>query len=345
MNMKKLNIWHLMMLTILTLLTMIACGSEDDIDSDTSSLTSSNLTEDGYFDGILYYQITSNSPNEVAVNKVSKTAARVEIPAQINIEGKNYKCTSIGKKAFDGCRGQLSIKIGRYVESISANAFMSCSALEEISVDKSNAIYDSRENCNAIVDSQHNSIILGCKSTTFPSNVLYIGDYAFYGRKNFVSLVLPHNIYYIGYMAFSNCENLTSVSVVADCIGEYAFYNCSKLESVDLGIYLKLIGCQAFNECSNLKSVHCLKKRSAPHMGCQISFNEGKETQPPYPYSLLSHSDDNISYYIIYGYQSGMDVFDSSTYMHGTLYVLEGMTDEYRKTNDWWRFEKIVEEN
>ena len=93
--MKKLKIWHLMMLSIFALLTMVACGSEDDINSDISSLTSANLTEDGYFDGILYYQITSNSPNEVAVNKSSKTAAKVEIPAQVNIEGKNYKCTSV----------------------------------------------------------------------------------------------------------------------------------------------------------------------------------------------------------------------------------------------------------
>ena len=38
MVMKKLKIWHLMMLSIFALLTMVACGSEDDINSDIPQL-------------------------------------------------------------------------------------------------------------------------------------------------------------------------------------------------------------------------------------------------------------------------------------------------------------------
>lgn len=334
----------ILMLLVMITTMLVACGSDGEDDSgNTSSLTTANLTEDGYFDGMLYYQITSNSPNEVAISKTAKTAVKIEIPAEVNIEGKSYKCTSIGKKAFDGCRGLLSIKIGRNVEIINVNAFLSCVALEEISVDNGNSKYDSRENCNAIVDSRHNSIIIGCKNTTYPSSVFTIGDYAFHGRKGIIELNLPNSIYYIGKMAFSGCDDLKKISVLADCIDEYAFYGCSQLQTADLGIYMSLVGNCAFMGCDNLCTVSCLRKRHSPSIGCNLSFNEGERPQEQLLTNMIAHSDENFSYYITYEYQNNLEVFDYSTYMNGTLYIASGLSDDYKSDAIWGRFGKIVE--
>ena len=345
--MKTANKISLLMLASMIVALLLACGGDDNDDRDTAttpSLTAANLTEDGYFDGMLYYQITSNSPNEVSIAKAAKAAVKIEIPAQINIEGKTYKCTSITKKAFDDCKGLLSIKIGKNVVSINISAFYNCTALEEISVDKGNTSFDSRDNCNAIVDTRHNSIIVGCKSTTFPKDVFTIGSYAFYKRSGLVKLDLPANIYFIDKMAFYDCDDLVDVSIMASCVGEYAFSDCSKMKSINLGPYMMLIGENAFYRCDVLRTVRCLRTRGIPDYGYNISFNEGERPTENTYISMISFSDENFSCYITYEHKRSFDVFDSETYWYGTLYVSKGMAEEYQKENGWGQFGKIEEE-
>ena len=51
-------------------------------------------------------------------------------------------------------------------------------SIESIIVDSNNAVYDSRNNCNAIVESKANKLIAGCKNTVIPNNVEIIGTRA-----------------------------------------------------------------------------------------------------------------------------------------------------------------------
>ena len=87
--------------------------------------------------------------------------------------------TSIGLYAFDACAGLISITIPSSVTSIGNYAFRACSGLESITVDKSNTMYDSRENCNAIIDTKNDILMFGCKNTKIPDNIKIIGEYAF----------------------------------------------------------------------------------------------------------------------------------------------------------------------
>ena len=106
-----------------------------------------------------------------------------------------------------------SVSIPEGVTSIGYFAFSGCSNLTAITIDANNKVYDSRNNSNAIIETNSNTLILGCSATIIPEGVTSIGYFAFSGCSNLTSITIPEGVTSIGYGAFENCSSLTSITI------------------------------------------------------------------------------------------------------------------------------------
>jgi len=137
--------------------------------------------------------------------------------------------TSLGMAVFGYCTALTSIIIPGSVTSIGVEISGGCSVLTSIVVEKGNRIYDSRDNCNAIIETATNKLVAGCQNTTIPNEVTSIEDYAFEGCVGLTAIVIPEGVTDIGKSAFSGCTGLKSIICKAltppACGNNYAFRN------------------------------------------------------------------------------------------------------------------------
>ena len=165
--------------------------------------------------------------------------------------------TVIEYHAFSGCSSLTSISIPESVTEIGDWAFSRCSSLSSITVSKDNKVYDSREDCNAIIHTESNTLISGCKNTIIPPSVTEIGKKAFSHCSSLTSITIPPSVTEIGEDAFSRCSSLTSISIPPSVtkIGDRAVSWCSSLTSITIPPSVTEIGWSAFAGCSSLTSI------------------------------------------------------------------------------------------
>ena len=120
---------------------------------------------------------------------------------------------TIEARAFEDCTNLGSIDIPESVTKIGTGAFFSCSNLTSIAVNENNAVYDSRNNCNAIIGSKANNLLFGCKNTVIPETVTRINWGAFQACNGITRIVIPNSVREIENYAFVNCKEMNSIIV------------------------------------------------------------------------------------------------------------------------------------
>ena len=144
--------------------------------------------------------------------------------------------TSVGNYAFKDCK-LSSITIPASATSIGDNAFL-CHSLSSIVVEDGNTIYDSRNGCNALIETATNTLKIGCKNTIIPEDVTSIGNYAFQYCTSLTDITIPENITNIGNHAFEGCNNLVSITFPESItsIGTGAFERTAWFENLPDGL-------------------------------------------------------------------------------------------------------------
>ena len=142
--------------------------------------------------------------------------------------------TSIGDGTFYGCSSLTSVTIPNSVTSIGFFVLSFCSEMNSINVESGNTHYDSRNNCNAIIETSSNTLLAGCKTTEIPNSVTSIGHGAFEGCRSLISVTIPNGVTSLGVEAFYGCDSLRAVTIPnsVTSIGDMAFYYCSNLSSI-----------------------------------------------------------------------------------------------------------------
>ena len=233
-------------------------------------------------DGIASITVDGNNPNydsrdncnaiiETSTNKLITGCRNTVIPSSVTSIGSNAfsdctgltsivipnSVTSIGYEAFAGCTGLTVITIPSSITSIGNGIISGCDALASIIVDENNPNYDSRDNCNAIIETSTNKLVVGCRNTIIPSSVTSIGDHAFRGCTGLTSIVIPNSVTSMGGQAFSDCTGLTSLDIPnsVTTIGDYVFSGCTSLSTITLPNTLSSIVAYMFYGCSSLSSI------------------------------------------------------------------------------------------
>lgn len=273
-----------------------------------SGLTSMTIPDsvtsigEGIFNGcteLVYVSISKNVTN-IANRTFYGCSSLVEVAIHGNIKNIGqyafYGCihlaglvipnsvVSIGMSAFENCNGLKKIVIPSSVTNISLSAFKNCIGLEEVHVSDlaawctidfatldtnplsyAHSFYLNGELIKDLiipngVENIGNFAFGGCNeliSVVFPDSVKNIGSSAFYGCSGLTNVVIPDSVTNIGDSAFRDCGGLTNV-VISDNvknIGSLAFYNCSGLLSIELPDGLTTISNSMFAHCSKLTSV------------------------------------------------------------------------------------------
>ena len=182
----------------------------------------------------------------------------------------------IGDYAFNGCYTLSQITIPGSTAVIGANPFAACASLKSIQVSPENEYYANHEGvlfnkqdlmlvaypcAHGVSEEDVIDISLGDQlaDTEYevPSGIVHIGDGAFYGCTDLVTVTLPDTIVSIGEAAFFQCENLKTLDIPEKVseIGASAFSGCSSLSSINLPENMTVIKDNLFSYCTSLKKI------------------------------------------------------------------------------------------
>lgn len=267
---------------------------------------------------------------------------------------------SIGAYAFETC-GLTSIIIPQSVEELGSDVFYYC-PLASISVEAGNPVFDSRDNCNAVIETATNTLRIGCRKTVIPNSVTSIGVTAFSGRRGLVSMPIPDGVTTIGDYAFWSDEELTSVSIAKTVtnFGDAPYGGCANITSFTIDPenpnYDSRNNCNAIIETATNTLIQGFGTTIIPDgivtIARQAFRSQQNLTSINIPSSVTSIEAEAFLYcnnllkvvsHIKKPYSLSTLVFDGDNMKEATLYVPYGTKKAYTSTPGWSNFNRIIE--
>ena len=328
------------------------------------------VTEIG--DGAFAYQ---SRPSAALPNTVKKIGSQAFFNSQISNISLGDSVVSIGSQAFASSKIR-ELHIPKTTTKIGREAIILCDNLESIQIDPDNPIYDSRDNCNALIETSTNRLLLGCKKSTIPPTVQSIADSAFFfcnisnieipqslasiGNAAFMGSKLTSlelsgsSLHHMGLFAFAGSE-LKSVHISTtslDSISAGAFALCSDLEEVILSSNIRKIGFEAFAHCAKLQHITIpnsvdtvdffsftwARSLETVTLGSGVKYIGTQAFDSPWP---LSHALTSVTCFATTPPIMQLPDCFNSSYATATLYVPSSSLNTYRNNRDWSQFKNI----
>ena len=213
--------------------------------------------------------------------------------------------TSIGWQAFHTCSNLESVKIGSGVSSMGGDIFRGCHNLSSIIVSTDNKFYDSRNDCNAIIETNTNTLLFASNNTTIPNTVTSINSEAFEGLNKITTLDIPHSVKSIERWGIARCAKLEKVTIGdgMETIMDQAFEYDTNLKTIIIGKGIKQIDWGAFGECPNIEDIYIYADRLP---------------------------------------QTHTGTFNNSHINFSTLHVPSSLIEQYKNNEPWKNFKEIV---
>lgn len=216
----------------------------------------------------------------------------IDIPAQVEHDGKMYTVVAIGDRAFSGCPEITGVTMPTTLTDIGSYAFCQCSGIRGIMTIGENIVSIGRSafyGCSGITKVQFNAIACesmgGSKSTTafgncrsltsisFGPKVKIIPDYAFMGMDLLVcEWQMPRDLEVVGEYAFAYCYSIYGKLTLPEGvrkISQYAFAQCHSLLQLELPSQLSHIDRRAFYQCINLREITA-NAMTPPHLDGEV---------------------------------------------------------------------------
>lgn len=350
----------------------------------------------------IYYEIVSETPSKVRVCSKSWGGVDVSsvimyssdyhgnlvIPSEVTYNEVTYVVSALCWNAFLGCSELESITIPSSITNITATDYYcyyeggyghlqyGSNGIKSIKVVEGNPVFDSRNDCNAIIETATNRLISGCDNTVIPNSVTSIGTSAFVNCKELTNICLPNGITEIGKSAFAGCSNLSVIEVPnsVTSIGSFAFWETgltefvfpNSISSIESGIFcstplisieipnsVTTIGSTAFAGCTELTKIDI--PNSVISINWEAFYGCSGLTSIIIPASVTqigsytfcgtnlldivceALTPPSISYTSNnYNVQNTFDCYNRAT-----LYVPRKSYDVYRNTNGWKQFRNI----
>ena len=270
---------------------------------------------------------------------------------------------SIGPSAYNMCESLKSVHLSKNVRYIGSGAFGYCQNIESFTIDSDNPVFDSRENCNAIIETATNTLIHGFNCTTIPSTLEGIAYNSFYYCDKLESIYISKSVSRIEYCPFIGCHNLRSVVIDKDNPYYDSRDNCSAIIESTTNKFLwgneystipsgvKILGVDAFwgAEFPAGAIIKVPEGVETIEHGSLNIWVEGGDVTFHIP-STIKHIDEYASQYefkSLYCYRKTPLTITDYTFREITpkavLYVPKGQKNAYEKAKGWKNFTTIVE--